>query len=245
MQAIKEGRITRKRIEQSALKILAAKARVGLQRSRLVDLDELTDQLDSPEAAEQAQEAANRAITLVKNEGGIVPLSTPETGCLFVLAESRYGQQGRAMLAETKRLAPKLPALIFDPTVSDLDVKDSLARFPGCERPVVAAFVSVAAYRGNVALPGNFGALVEGLVATKRPVTLIALGSPYLLRAFPNVSAYLASYSVVPPSEIAAVRALLGQIPIRGKLPVSIPGFAKNGDGLELPARVSQSAMPQ
>jgi beta-N-acetylhexosaminidase len=65
-------------------------------------------------------------------------------------------------------------------------------------------------------------------------VALVALGSPYLLRNFPNVTAYLATFSSVPPSEIAAVKALWGEIPIRGRLPVSIPGLAKLGDGIQL-----------
>jgi hypothetical protein len=41
--------------------------------------------------------------------------------------------------------------------------------------------------------------------------------------SFPKVGAYLTTYSTVPPSEVAAVRALFGEIPIRGRLPVTIP----------------------
>ena len=65
---------------------------------------------------------------------------------------------------------------------------------------------------------------------------LISLGNPYLLRNFPDVAAYMTTYSTVPPSEIAAVKALFGEIAIGGKLPVSIPGFAKYGDGIIIPA---------
>jgi beta-N-acetylhexosaminidase len=63
---------------------------------------------------------------------------------------------------------------------------------------------------------------------------MVALGSPYQLRKFPNVAAYMATFSNVPPSETAAVKALWGEIPIRGRLPVSIPGFAKAGEGLQV-----------
>jgi beta-N-acetylhexosaminidase len=76
---------------------------------------------------------------------------------------------------------------------------------------------------------------VQDLIATKKPVVFLAMGNPYLLRTFPGVAAYLALYSTVPPSEVAAVRALFGEIAVEGKLPVSIPGFAKAGDGLVLP----------
>jgi beta-N-acetylhexosaminidase len=78
---------------------------------------------------------------------------------------------------------------------------------------------------------------VRNLMASGKPVTLIALGNPYLLRDFPNAAAYMATFSTVPPSEAAAVRALFGEIPIRGHLPVSIPGEATYGEGIQLPAK--------
>jgi len=62
------------------------------------------------------------------------------------------------------------------------------------------------------------------------------MGNPYLLRNFPEVAAYLTTYSSVPPSEVSVVKALFGEIATSGKLPVTIPGFAKYGDGIQLPA---------
>jgi beta-N-acetylhexosaminidase len=87
-----------------------------------------------------------------------------------------------------------------------------------------------------VALGGGFAPFVQNLVATKKPVALIAMGNPYLLRSFPDVAAYMTTYSTVSPSEVAAVKALFGEIAIGGKLPVSIPGFAAYGDGISLAA---------
>ena len=82
---------------------------------------------------------------------------------------------------------------------------------------------------------GSLPALVQKLIATKKPVVFVALGNPYLLRNFPGVAGYLAMYSTVPPSEVAAVKALFGEVAVEGKLPVSIPGFARLGDGITLP----------
>ena len=100
---------------------------------------------------------------------------------------------------------------------------------------VVAAFASVAAYRGSVALGGGFPQLLQNLLATKKPVALIAMGNPYLLRNFPEVAAYLTTYSTVPPSEVSAVKALFGEIGIHGRSPVTIPGIADRGAGLDRP----------
>ena len=65
---------------------------------------------------------------------------------------------------------------------------------------------------------------------------LVALGNPYLVRNFPNVAAYLTTYSPVPTSETALAKALFGEIAITGHLPVTIPGVAKDGDGIQVPA---------
>jgi beta-N-acetylhexosaminidase len=98
----------------------------------------------------------------------------------------------------------------------------------------------VAAYRGTTALAGGYPALLTALVDSGRPVILAALGNPYLIRSFPGAGAYLTTYSTVAPSEVAAVKALFGEIPIQGRLPVTIPGIANYGDGIQL-AREARS----
>ena len=121
--------------------------------------------------------------------------------------------------------------------MSEADLKTVVEQASGSTHYVVAAFASVAAYRGSVALGGAFPQLIQDLVATKKPVALVALGNPYLLRNFPDVAAYATTYSTVPPSEVSTVKALFGEISVGGKLPVTIPNLAQYGDGLALPAR--------
>ena len=72
------------------------------------------------------------------------------------------------------------------------------------------------------------------LLASGKPVMLMSLGNPYLLRSFPAVAGYLTTFSTVPPSEVAAVQALYGEIAIQGRLPVTIPDLAKFGAGITL-----------
>jgi beta-N-acetylhexosaminidase len=232
--AVNEGRLTRKRLEQSVTKVLAAKVRVGLHRNKLVPVDDISDDIDSPEATEKAQEAAEKALTLVKNERSVLPLKTPASACYFVLSESRYGQSGRKMIEEIQKRSKGARVFPLDPLVPQSEISETVQRATGCEVNVVAAFVSASAYRGNVALAGNLPGVVNALTAARAPVLLISLGNPYLLRSFPSVSGYMAAYSTTPTSETAAVKALFGEIPIKGRLPVSIPGIAAYGDGIAL-----------
>jgi beta-N-acetylhexosaminidase len=231
LAAVRSGRISQKRIDESVERILAAKVLTGLDRKRFVDLEAIGDAVNPPEANQKAQEIAERAVTLVRNEKNILPLTAPAKACYLVLAESKFSTSGQAFAQELKRRVRSPRIWPLDP---DMAVP---APEPSCDSFVVAAFSSVNAYAGNVALKGNYPQLIEAVEATGKPVVLIALGSPYLLRSFPHVTAYLTTFSTVPPSEVAAVKALLGEIPIRGHLPVTIPGMAAYGSGIQVPVR--------
>jgi beta-N-acetylhexosaminidase len=236
LAAEQSGRITRQRVQESVVKILAAKEKVGLDRKRFVDVEALPDVIDSPEANEKAQEVADRAVTLVRNNGIVVPLAAPDQACFLVLPETRYSTSGQEFTLEVRKRAPRASVTTMDPSMPRQQVDENLTRLAGCASYAVAAFAPVIASRGSVGLAGELPHAMETLIASGKPVALVALGSPYLVRNFSNVTAYLATFSSVPPSELAAVKALWGEIPIRGRLPVSIPGVANYGDGIQLGA---------
>ncbi|MBZ5607804.1 MAG: glycoside hydrolase family 3 protein [Acidobacteriia bacterium] len=234
--AVLNGRITRQRLDESVARVLAAKLRLGLNRKRIVNLENIADVVGSPEAEERAQQVADHALTLVKDAKDSLPLRHPDSSCLFALTESRRSQQGQHLLEEVRKRDPKLTTVLIDPSMSKPDLDEAAGKTSGCAQIVVAAFVSVSAYRGNVALTGNYPEFLNALIAGHAPVTLVSLGNPYLIRSFPNVSAYLTTFSPTPSSETSLSKALFGDIPISGHLPVTIPGIARYGDGLQVPA---------
>jgi beta-N-acetylhexosaminidase len=232
--AIRSGRLTETRLNASVEKVLAAKERLGLNRKKLVDLEAIGDIVDSPEANERAQTVADRSVTLVKDAKDLFPIAHPENACLIALAESHFSRQGLRLADEAHKRSASMRVDLVDPKMSKADLDQIAQSAAGCSQVVVAAFVSVAAYRGNVALTGDYPDFVNALIAAKPPVILASLGNPYLARSFPNVSAYLTTYSPTPGSEIALIKALFGEIPITGHLPVTIPGLAKYGDGIQI-----------
>jgi beta-N-acetylhexosaminidase len=240
--AVESGRLPRRRIQESVVAVLSAKERVGLERKRLVDLEAIGDVVDSPEASDRAQEIAGRAVTLVRNGGDLIPLATPERACFAVMVENRYSSDGQVFTQEVRKRAPRAVIASLDASMSREALEEAIRGLPACQSYAVAAFATVSAYRGSVGLAGELPHAVEALVASGQPVALIALGNPYLLRNFPGVTAYLATFSNVPPSEMAAVQALFGEIDIRGHLPVSIPGLANYGEGIQVPATRAATA---
>jgi beta-N-acetylhexosaminidase len=173
----------------------------------------------------------------VRDQGRLIPLAAPEKTCFVAMSESRSSSQGQTFTQEVHKRAPRAQVVTWDPSLSRDDLDQAAARLTGCDNYAVAAFASVGAYRGTVGmLGGELPHALEVLMATGKPVALAALGNPYVLRNFPGVAAYLAAFSTVAPSEIATVRAFFGEINIQGRLPVTLPGQARYGDGIQLPA---------
>jgi beta-N-acetylhexosaminidase len=234
--AVQGGRLTRQRVQASVAKLLAAKERMDLDRKRAVDVESIGDVIDDPAVNEKAQEIADRAVTLVRNGGNMLPLAAPDRACFVTMMESRYSMDGVTFSQEVRKRAPKAAVIALDGTMAREQVDDAAGKLSGCAEYAVAAFAPVSAGAGTVAMSSELSRAIDSLIATGKPVALVALGNPYLLRAYPKTTSYLATFSTVAPSEIAAVKALWGEIAIRGHLPVTIPGEARYGEGIQLAA---------
>ena len=138
---------------------------------------------------------------------------------------------------------PHQTLAMLDATFSRADVDAALGRLTSCATFVVAAYASVTAYQGSLSLGGDLPHAMETLLASSKPVVLVALGNPYLLRSFPNCRGLSRHLQQRAAFEAAAVRALWGEIDIRGHLPVTIPGLAARGDGIQV-ARTNRTAAP-
>ena len=168
VSAVRRGEISRERIDQSVRKILGAKARLGLDRRRMVNLETMLDELDLPEDIQKAQEVADRAVTLVRNERALVPLGLTSRVCFLVLTESRGSQEGRAFASEVRTRMPNAPVVILDPSASTADLDQAVQNAQACDAVIVAAFAPVAAYRGSVALAGGLPDCLNRVIAGRQ-----------------------------------------------------------------------------
>ena len=71
-----------------------------------MDLEAIADVVNSPEANERAQEVADRAVTLVRNDPAQVPLRAPDKTCFLMLAESHYSNEGLVFTQEIHKRSP-------------------------------------------------------------------------------------------------------------------------------------------
>src|SRR5207245_1331603 len=72
--AIASGRIPKSRIDEAVTRVLRAKARLGLHKQKLVDLNAIATQFGRPEFLRQAQDIADRGVTLLRDAPHMLPL---------------------------------------------------------------------------------------------------------------------------------------------------------------------------
>jgi beta-N-acetylhexosaminidase len=235
--AVKSGRIPISRIDESVRRILRAKSRLGLDKVRLADVERLSDNFAKPEYAAQAQAIADRGVTLLRDTPKLLPLDA--TRALRVLLVSLSADAdpypGESIEPEIRWRVDSLKALRAD---TQFSTTNSLKLPPpeSYDVAIAALFVRVADRKGNVGLPDDQRTLVNQMLATGKPVIVMSFGSPYLIERFPDAKTWLSEFSTNDVSQRAAIRALFGQVAIEGKIPVTVPGTVKRGDGIPVAA---------
>lgn len=237
-RAVEIGEIPPARIEASVRRILAAKARLGLHENRMVDISQLDTVVGNAEHNRLAQTMIERALTLVRDEKSVLPLQlAPTQRVLFLtLVDSRVGWwEGVPGLAFREELLRRHPNTV-EVRIDDMTSKETMEivkKLAGvCDVVIANGFIRVAAYKGSIDLTQWQLELLEYLSQRDTPFVFTLFGSPYLLPFVPDLPTYILTYEYYPEAERAAVRAVFGEIPFMGKLPVSLPEAYPIGHGL-------------
>src|SRR5579862_1076085 len=237
IDASHSGRLPMSRIDDAVRRILTAKARLGLEKNRTVDVAAITNNFARPEYAATALDIASRGITLLRDKNHVLPLDA--TKPLRLLAVQLSGDSdpwpGENFEDELRHQVDNLTVLRADTQfhkITDLQVPDPSTY----DAAIICAYVRVSDRKGNVDLPAEQVGLINRLLAAGKPVIVAAFGTPYLIDRFPDAPTWIASFSTADVSQRAMARALVGTTPIAGHIPVTVPGTVNRGDGLSLAA---------
>jgi len=236
--AVKSGRISKERLDESVRRILQAKARLGLNASRLVDLNALNHKFGSVAWENEAQEISDRGVTLLRDAQHRLPLDGTKSSRVLLLAfyADPEPYPGEDIERELRNRFDSVTTLRADTRFVNAGVL-KLPSPDSYDVAIVAFFVRVSDRKGNVDVPAEQGALAEQVYKTGKPVITVGLGSPYLIERFPQAETWLAAFGISDVAQISVARALFGEIPVRGHLPVTVPGLnLKAGFGIEVPA---------
>jgi beta-glucosidase-like glycosyl hydrolase/CubicO group peptidase (beta-lactamase class C family) len=237
-EAVNSGRISRERLDASVRRLLQAKARMGLYKQRLVDVNALNKNFGKVEWQKEAQDISDRGVTLLRDTPHRLPLdgTKPTRALLVSLYSDPEPYPGEDLERELRQRVDALTALRADTKFA----KAGNLNLPAPDTydvAILALFVKVSDRKGNVDLPAEQAALADQIYKTGKPVVTVGFGSPYLVEHFPQAETWLAAFGISDVAQISIARALFGEIRVRGHLPVTVPGVdMKAGFGIEVPA---------
>lgn len=236
LEALRQGRISPLRLDDSVRRILEVKAQLGLHKNPRVDLSAIDQVVASPEQVDAAQRIMDRAITLVRDEKKVLPFSPSRNATVLLLTvmDERRSMESRglAFISEFRLRHPRILHVEVLPEVSgkEMTLIEELADH--APYVVVGAYIRTAASKGSFGLSPNQMQLMKNLSHGLRPFAFVLFGSPYLLSSVPELPTYIVAYDDYPGAELAAVKSILGEIPFLGRLPISLPGLYPAGHGM-------------
>jgi len=244
VRAVKTGQIPRSRIDDSVRRILVIKAGLGLSKEKLVDAGGLSSLIADKESKSAAQTAFERAITLVKNDGPLLPVEPVGRRLAVFCLSSDAGDYfvGRPFAQEiAKKLKdPKdMTTFYADAFTGQEFIDEAVSAARSADLVIVAMFSKLTSSKGSVDLNPRHVRAVKALASAGAKVVVVSFGSPYFLQDFPEVGGYLCAYRQPAEAQAAAAKALFGEVEVSGKLPVTLPGLFPRGHGLVLSKRGS------
>ncbi len=223
--AVKSGRISEQRIDVSVQRILAVKEFTGAPHA---EPEKIFRIIDSQEHRDLAGEIARRALTLVREQNGVLPLRRGARVLLVIITDLPDPTVMQDLEREARTRAEVVQVAMVDSRSRDEDLQPILAQ--NADVALLAFAVRARSGAGQIAVPAAARHLVELL---KLPMIGISFGTPYLLREVPSLGTYICAYGIQPVMQVAAVDAIFGETGFTGHLPVTIPGLYARGHGIE------------
>ncbi|MFD5795766.1 glycoside hydrolase family 3 protein [Streptomyces diastatochromogenes] len=220
LNAVQNGELTEARLDESILRILRLKARLGLLDQAYATRAGVDRTVGTESHLATADRIAERTTTLLVNEDDTLPLD-PRTAPRILVVGADPASPSGTTGPPTSVLAGALTELGFTATAlstgtapSATTVAKAVAAAQDADAVVVGTY--------NVTAGSAQRTLVEQLLATGRPVVAVAIRNPYDVAQFPAVKAYLAAYSWTDVELRATARVIAGRVDPRGRLPVPV-----------------------
>jgi beta-N-acetylhexosaminidase len=241
-EAVLKGRMKESRIDESVRRVLAAKFDLGLVQQRMTPLDAVDTNVAGKDSVNLAREIAEHAITLVRNDDKLLPLNSLKPGAhIFNLAitngDDRLSVANAfvAALASVVGSGRTIETVVLDDRSSEAEVQQALERANRADLVIASLYGRVRSGQArSVGLPEPGAQALHALIGSRMPLVGVSFGNPYLLQSFSALKTYVVAYGDMPSLQQAAARALVGQIDITGKLPISLPGLYPRGTGIQL-----------
>jgi len=138
-------------------------------------------------------------------------------------------------VSKLNRSGVKVETVVLDERSTDLEVEKAIEKAKSADLVLASLYGRVRSGQvSSVGVPDAGAHALSALIAAKMPIVGISFGNPYLLQSFPGLRTYLVAYGDMPSLQQAVARALVGEIDVVGKLPISLPGLYPRGTGIQV-----------
>ncbi len=239
--AVESGRIEASRIDASVRRILETKKKMGLDRDRTVQIDQIGQVVGIPAHTQVAAEIAERSITLLHNGGNLLPLLGTRSARVMSVSFRRTSDvlAGRYFNTRLRQTYPRLTTAGLDVNSGPALYEDLLRQARQQALVILSTYVTAFSQSGSLALPEEVVDFAGQLTEIGVPHIVISFGNPYLITELPDVRAYMLAWSGSEVSQTAAAQALFGDIEISGRVPTRIPPLYEIGDGIMIPKKLT------
>lgn len=234
VEAVRTGELTESRIDESVLRILNAKQQLGLHANAQVDIERLPEIVGTSDHLRIAAEAAERSITAVRNNDGLLPLRA-QRALSIIYSDDFDPIAGRTFQTELATGIRRVDTERIDGRVDAERLATIVALADSADVVLFSPFIRVAAGQNHLAIAPHVADAIAA-IAARRPTVITAFGNPYVLQQFPQIGTYVLAWAPWEPAQTAAARALLGRTPVQGRLPIPIPPHHRIGDGVSIGA---------
>jgi len=238
--AVKSGRISEGRIDDAVRKLLILKARLGLHKNRFVDESRVGEFVGTPAHSAIVQEAADRSLTLLKNDG-VLPVARGEVAKIVNINIQKYeaDPSPAALAAKLAAAFPGIQSFTFRPDLDPAAYDKVWKAVSGADLVVLSLFVPRNRLGDAAPFRETDLAFINRVIGAKpRGVVAMAYGNPNLIRKIQGVPAFLVGYGERGWFGNQAVyfetfiKLLKGEIKPSGKLPVKVSEQYPIGSGL-------------
>ncbi|MGI8554878.1 MAG: glycoside hydrolase family 3 N-terminal domain-containing protein [Pyrinomonadaceae bacterium] len=237
-EAVKSGRISKERLNESVHKILAWKYQLGLEKNKITPLDKIDMIVASNDSRQLTNEIARQAITLVKNEKNNLPFKPNQKVAVLCITngEDRFFV-GNSFVGELRSQGIKAERIVLDERSTEKEISDATAKIKNSDIVIAGLFARVrSGAKNSIGLPTASEKVLRETFRLNKPAIGISFGNPYFLRDLPELETYIVTYGDMPSLQQATADAVTGKQNFYGKLPITIGNYLR-GTGLQIAAR--------
>ena len=224
-RAVKSGEISEERINTSVRKILSAKRWLKIEKTNSLTTDEIIDSVNNINHQQLANLIAERSITLIKNDAKIIPLdfSKYKNVSCITITDGKGDETSQYIQNILSDRFTDINIQLLNNKSKPAEYKSVLSSINNSDLILLPLFIDVQSQKKNEKVRADQIDFIKKILKLNVPVVVISFKSPYLISSLPGATTFLDTYSYSYSSQNAGLKAILGEIDIRGKLPVSIP----------------------